>query len=201
VRNERFAQSHVGLFLFTTVKRSNWFSQKAFCYTVHIKKKERKPMAQGKTNAMRILDSQKIIYAIHQYDHKDGKIDGVSVAHKIGKDPSIVYKTLVAIGASKTIFVFVIPVEKELDLKKGAKAAGEKKLEMLPVKDIQAYTGYIRGGCSPVGMRKQYRTFIDDSALELETIIVSGGKIGLQIELPVQDLVKLTAAETVPVTK
>lgn len=158
-------------------------------------------MAQAKTNAMRILDAQKIAYQTYQYDNKDGKIDGVSVAEKINKQTIMVYKTLVAQGASKNVYVFVIPVEKELDLKKAAKAAGEKKLEMLPVKDIQAFTGYIRGGCSPIGMKKLYSTFIDDSALKLESMIVSGGKIGLQIELNVESLIKLTAAETQSITK
>lgn len=154
-------------------------------------------MAQAKTNAMRILDSHKIHYQTYQYENKDGKIDGVSVAQKINKDVTTVFKTLVAKGASKNIFVFVIPVELELDLKKAAKAAGEKKVEMIPVKDIQANTGYIRGGCSPIGMKKHYPTFIDTSASGLENIIVSGGKIGMQIELSVVSLQEITAAELV----
>ncbi|WP_442598823.1 Cys-tRNA(Pro) deacylase [Neobacillus sp. D3-1R] len=158
-------------------------------------------MAQGKTNAMRILDAKKISYQLMTYDHEDGKIDGVSVAGKIGKDPQMVYKTLVAQGNSKAIFVFVIPVEVELDLKKAAKAAGEKKVEMIPVKDIQKWTGYIRGGCSPVGMKKSYATFIDSSANGLDTIIVSGGKIGMQMELSVQDLEKVTEASIVDLAK
>lgn len=158
-------------------------------------------MAQAKTNAMRILDSHKVNYQQYQYENKDGKIDGVSVAQKINKDVVMVYKTLVAKGTNKNIYVFVIPVEKELDLKKAAKAAGEKKVEMVAVKDIQALTGYIRGGCSPIGMKKQYPTYIDSSALELETIIVSGGKIGMQIELDVTSLQQLTAAELVDLVK
>lgn len=151
-------------------------------------------MAQPKTNAMRILDSQKINYQTYTYDNKDGKIDGVSVAGKINKDVMMVFKTLVAKGTGKNIFVFVIPVERELDLKKAAKAAGEKKVEMLPVKDIQAHTGYIRGGCSPIGMKKQYPTFIDAQAANLETMVVSGGKIGLQIEVAVDSLTAVTSA-------
>ncbi|MEW8971032.1 MAG: Cys-tRNA(Pro) deacylase [Mesobacillus sp.] len=149
-------------------------------------------MAKVKTNAMRILDTQKVPYEILTYDSKDGKIDGVAVAGKIGRDASQVYKTLVAVGASKSLYVFIIPVEAELDLKKGAKEAGEKKVEMLPVKDIQKFTGYIRGGCSPIGMKKNYPTFLDESAQELDTIIVSAGKIGFQVELAPDQLIQAT---------
>jgi Cys-tRNA(Pro)/Cys-tRNA(Cys) deacylase len=158
-------------------------------------------VAQGKTNAMRILDSKKIKYDWITYDLNDGKIDGVSVAHKIGKDSMEVYKTLVAQGNSKNIFVFIIPVEAELDLKKAAKAAGDKKVEMIPVKDIQKWTGYIRGGCSPIGMKKPYATFIDQRASELETIIVSGGKIGAQVQLSVEDLKQVTNATIAEISK
>lgn len=153
-------------------------------------------MAQSKTNAMRILDSKKISYQIYSYESKDGKIDGVSVAHKINRDPKTVYKTLVAQGATNEIFVFVVPVESELDLKKAAKAAKVKKVELIPVKDIQKHTGYIRGGCSPIGMKKVYPTFIDKSALELSSFLVSGGKIGVQIEIRIDDFVKVTEAIT-----
>lgn len=158
-------------------------------------------MAQSKTNAMRILDAKKIRYDMLTYDNKDGKIDGVSVAEKIGKDPKEVYKTLVAQGASKNVYVFVIPVLEELDLKKAAKAAGEKNIEMLPVKDIQKWTGYIRGGCSPIGMKKEYKTFIDEQAKLLDTIIVSGGKIGVQMVLDPAQLTEVTKADIVPVIK
>lgn len=137
---------------------------------------------------MRILDAKKIKYVMNTYEVKDGKIDGVSVADKINRDSEEVFKTLVTQGNSKGLYVFVIPVEAELDLKKAAKVAGEKKVEMIHVKDIQKYTGYIRGGCSPVGMKKLFPTFIDDSAEGLERIIVSGGKVGLQMELDPQDL-------------
>ncbi|MGD6874968.1 Cys-tRNA(Pro) deacylase [Bacillus infantis] len=151
-------------------------------------------MAQGKTNAMRLLDAARLEYNSLSYDSKDGKIDGVSVAGKIGRDPEQVYKTLVA-QAGRNVYVFIIPVEAELDLKKAAKAAGEKKVEMIPVKDIQKLTGYIRGGCSPVGMKKLYPTFIDSQGEQLESIIVSGGKIGLQIELAPERLKELIKAE------
>lgn len=158
-------------------------------------------MAKVKTNAMRILDTQKVPYEILTYDSKDGKIDGVAVAGKIGRHASQVYKTLVAVGASKSLYVFVIPVEAELDLKKAAKEAGEKKVEMLPVKDIQKFTGYIRGGCSPIGMKKNYPTFLDDSAEGLETIIVSAGKIGFQVELAPDQLLYLSKGKYGQLTK
>lgn len=158
-------------------------------------------MAQAKTNAMRILDAKKVSYDMLTYDNKDGKIDGVSVAEKIGRDPKEVYKTLVSQGASKNVYVFVIPVAEELDLKKAAKAAGEKNMEMLPVKDIQKWTGYIRGGCSPIGMKKEYKTFIDEHAKELDTIIVSAGKIGVQIDLSLVQLQEVTKADIVPIIK
>ncbi|WP_338752114.1 Cys-tRNA(Pro) deacylase [Bacillus sp. FJAT-52991] len=148
-------------------------------------------MSKAKTNAMRMLDAAKLTYETLVYENKDGKVDGISVANKIGRDLEVVYKTLVTSGA-KDLYIFVVPVAKELDLKKAAKAAGEKKLEMIPVKDIQKHTGYIRGGCSPIGMKKLYPTFIDESAALLETIIVSGGKIGIQLELKTADLIHLT---------
>lgn len=149
-------------------------------------------MAPAKTNAMRILDSRKVKYEVLTYESQDGKIDGVSVAGKIDRDPQAVFKTLVSQGASKSVYVFVIPVEKELDLKKAARAVKEKKIEMVPVKDIQKLTGYIRGGCSPIGMKKAYSTVIDGSAENLERLIVSGGKIGLQIDLSPNDLLQVT---------
>jgi Cys-tRNA(Pro)/Cys-tRNA(Cys) deacylase len=150
---------------------------------------------QAKTNAMRILDGKKIDYELMTYDSNDGKIDGVSVAEKIGRDPKQVYKTLVAQGVSKQLYVLIVPVEKELNLKKAAQAIGEKKIDMIPVKDIQKWTGYIRGGCSPVGMKKQYPTVIDKSAEELPSMIVSGGKIGVQMELKLQDLLSVTGGK------
>lgn len=158
-------------------------------------------MAKVKTNAIRILDSKKIAYEVLTYDNQDGKIDGVSVAGKIGRDPKEVYKTLVAQGASKSIYVYVIPVEAELDMKKAAKAAGEKNVELIPVKDILKWTGYIRGGCSPIGMKKEYKTFIDESCLVLEHMVVSAGKIGVQVVIDPNMLVDLTKAETLDVRK
>lgn len=158
-------------------------------------------MAKIKTNAMRILDSQRVFYEIFTYDSTDGKIDGVAVAGKIGKDPAQVYKTLVAVGASKNLYVFVIPVEDELDLKKAAIEAGEKKVEMLPVKDIQKFTGYIRGGCSPVGMKKSFPTFVDNGAEEKDAVIVSAGKIGFQIRIKPVDLLNATNGRFASLTK
>ncbi|MED1605194.1 Cys-tRNA(Pro) deacylase [Cytobacillus kochii] len=152
-------------------------------------------MAKGKTNAMRLLDQSKVSYEIMTYDVADGKIDGLSVAEKTGKSGQTVFKTLVTVGASKQNYVFVIPVDKELDMKKAAKASGEKKIEMIPVKDIQKITGYIRGGCSPIAMKKQYPTYIDTSAKDMKSMIVSGGKLGTQIELTLLDLIKMTSAE------
>lgn len=152
-------------------------------------------MAQVKTNAMRILSQHNVEYNVITYDNKDGKVDGISVAEKIGREQKFVYKTLVCQGSSKSIYVFVIPVVEELDLKKAAKAAKEKKVEMIAVKDILNITGYIRGGCSPIGMKKGYKTFIDKSAVSIDKIIVSGGKIGVQIELNVSELAKAVGAE------
>lgn len=140
-------------------------------------------MAAGKTNAMRILDKSKISYEVLTYENKDGKIDGVSVAEKLSIDEKNVFKTLVTISNSKNIYVFVIPVSKELDFKKASKLTGEKNIEMINVQDLLKYTGYIRGGCSPIGMKKVYKTFIDISATSLEFIVFSGGKIGLQIKI------------------
>jgi len=158
-------------------------------------------MANSKTNAMRILDAKKVDYGMLSYDNKDGKIDGVSVAHKINRDVQQVYKTLVTQGNSKELYVFVIPVEEELDLKRAAKVAEEKKVDMIAVKDIQKWTGYIRGGCSPVGMKKTYPTFIDQSAENLKTMIVSGGKIGIQIEIKPEDLINVIDGEFAPIIK
>lgn len=158
-------------------------------------------MAEQKTNVMRVLEKQKIAYTPHEYPHGDTAVDGVTVASLIGKEPDAVFKTLVARGASRSILVFVIPVTGELDLKKAAKAAGEKSVEMIHVAEINALTGYVRGGCSPVGMKKQYRTFLDGSALAQPTIVVSAGKIGAQVELAPDDLIRLTRAGYASLTK
>ena len=145
-----------------------------------------------KTNAVRLLDQQKIAYSLIEYDTTDQQIDGVSVANKVGLPASNVFKTLVTTAGTGKYFVFVIPVGAELNLKAGAKVAGEKKIEMLHVKDLLSTTGYIRGGCSPVGMKKLFPTFIDESASALDYIVVSAGKIGMQIKLNPNDLNRVT---------
>lgn len=155
---------------------------------------------EAKTNAMRMLDRGKVPYTVHTYDHSDGRIDGVSVAAKVGIDPERVYKTLVTRGSSGGYFVFVIPVALELDLKKAARAVGEKSVAMIRVEEINKVTGYIRGGCSPVGMKKRYPTVFDSRALGLETIVVSGGRIGTQVELDPGALMAAVGAKTADIT-
>lgn len=157
-------------------------------------------MAEFKTNVMRILDKAKISYIAHTYNHSDGAIDGAAVAEKMGQNPEQVFKTLVTKGNGRDYYVFVIPVLKELDLKKAAKAVGEKSVEMIHVKDINKVTGYIRGGCSPIGMKKQFETVFDKSAENIEAIIVSAGKIGYQIELAPKDLIEIVGAKTAEIT-
>ena len=152
-------------------------------------------MKEQKTNVMRILEKEKIAYTAHEYPHGDDAVDGVTVAHLLGQNPAQVFKTLVVQGASKGYYVFVVPVERELSLKKCAKAVGEKSVEMIPVKEINKVTGYIRGGCSPIGMKKHYPTTFHQTAKEIPTIIVSAGKIGWQIELSPADLIALTGGQ------
>ncbi len=147
-----------------------------------------------KTNAMRILESLKISYTHYTYEC-DEFIDAIQIADMLNLPYGKVYKTLVTQGSSKNYFVFVIPIAEELDLKKAARTVGEKSVEMIPVKDINSITGYIRGGCTAVGMKKQFVTRIDSSAEAQETIIVSGGRIGSQIELAPRDLAKAAKAE------
>ncbi|MTD30911.1 Cys-tRNA(Pro) deacylase [Planomicrobium sp. YIM 101495] len=147
----------------------------------------------AKTNAARLLDKHKMAYEIIAYD-KDGAVDGASVAAQIGYPPEAVYKTLVARGTSGDICVFVIPVVEELDLKRAAKAAGEKKVELVAVKEIQALTGYIRGGCSPLGMKKEFSTFLSEEAEKRDFMIVSAGKIGMQLKLVPADLIQVAGA-------
>lgn len=144
-------------------------------------------MKQEKTNVMRILDSNKIEYKSYSYAGTDA-ISGVEVAKVLNQDEAQVFKTLVTIGNSKEHFVFVIPVAKELDLKKAAKAVGEKSIEMLKQKDLLPLTGYIHGGCSPIGMKKFFKTTIDSSAQNFDTIIFSAGKIGYQVEVTLTNL-------------
>lgn len=147
-----------------------------------------------KTNAMRILETQKIPYIAHTYEC-DEFIDGIQIADMLNLPHEKVYKTLVTKGNSNNYFVFVIPIAEELDMKKAAKSVGEKSVAMIHVKDINAVTGYIRGGCTAIGMKKQYVTRIEQSAKELEKIIVSGGKLGMQLELSPFDLAKASKAE------
>lgn len=155
----------------------------------------------NKTNVMRILDREKIPYRAYYYDHEDGKIDGVSVAGKLGQEVEQVFKTLVTRGASKSFYVFVIPVAKELDLKAAAKSVGEKSVEMIHVSEINKITGYIRGGCSPVGMKKRFRTVIDSSCGQLPAMIVSAGKIGTQVQLEPSALLALIGGDTAPIAE
>ena len=143
-----------------------------------------------KTNAMRALDKLKLNYKCTEYEAGDGKIDGVSVAEKIGKLKDEVFKTLVTKAPSGNYYIFIVPVDHELNLKKCAKACGEKSVEMIAVKDITKVTGYIRGGCSPLAMKKQYPTFLHKSAEALPAVTFSGGKIGVQITMNPDDLLK-----------
>ncbi len=156
--------------------------------------------ANFKTNAMRVLETNNIPYEVYTYE-SDGDFDGQSVARKIGKEPAQVFKTLVTVAPSKNYYVFVVPVLHELDLKKCAKAVGEKAVEMIPVKDINKVTGYIRGGCSPIGMKKQYVTVVDSSCLAFETIVFSAGKIGYQVEIAPQSLLSLIGAKSEEISR
>ena len=149
-----------------------------------------------KTNVMRVLEQKKIAYRAHTYPHEEGvAVDGVTVAQSMGFDPASVFKTLVARGAKGQFYVFDVPVAENLDLKKAAKAVGEKSIEMLHQKELLPLTGYVHGGCSPVGMKKLFPTVIDASAENLETMIVSAGKIGYQVELSPRDLATLVRAK------
>lgn len=148
-----------------------------------------------KTNAMRILDKKKIPYKVNYYDC-DEFIDGIHIADKLSQSYDISFKTLVAIGKSGENYVFVLPVHKEVDLKKAAKAVGEKSVELLHVKDIKAVTGYIRGGCTPIGMKKQFKTVIHSSILSYDEIIVSGGALGVQLFISPKDLILAVNAQT-----
>ncbi len=147
-----------------------------------------------KTNVMRILDQKKIAYKSYEYSDTEA-ISGVEVAEVLGENPNQVFKTLVTVGNTKTNYVFMIPVHKELDLKKAAKAVGEKSIAMIKSKELLPLTGYIHGGCSPIGMKKQFRTVIDASAENFETILFSGGKIGFQVEVAPSDLSRVVRYE------
>ena len=147
-----------------------------------------------KTNAMRMLDRQKIPYTYEEYEC-DEFTDGIQVADQLGYDHKVVYKTLVTTGKTGAQYVFVIPIEEEIDFKKAAKVVGEKSLEMLHLKELTKVTGYVRGGCTAIGMKKQFPTVIQQDAEELEKMYVSGGKLGMQIQLKPQDLKKATNAK------
>ena len=149
---------------------------------------------ENKTNAMRILESMEIPFEYLTYDC-DEFIDGLHIADSLSLPYEQVYKTLVTVGASKNYFVFVIPIAEELDLKKAARSVGEKNVEMIHVKDINKITGYIRGGCTAIGMKKQYVTRIDENSILQDTIYVSGGRIGMQIKLKPDDLLTAAKAE------
>lgn len=142
-----------------------------------------------KTNAIRHLEQKKLKFTTHNYVNTDA-ISGVDVAQVLNENPDIVFKTLVTVGKSNQNYVFLVPVAKELDLKKAASAVGEKNISMLKSKDLLPLTGYIHGGCSPIGMKKPFKTVIDASAQNYETIIFSGGKIGYQIEISLEELKK-----------
>ena len=142
-----------------------------------------------KTNVMRVLDQKKIKYTPHYYDNTI--TNGMEVANTLNLDPNKVFKTLVTVGASKRNYVFVVPVNTELDLKKAAIAVGEKSIEMIKSKELLDLTGYIHGGCSPIGMKKPFRTVMNDSALKYDTINFSAGKIGYQVEMNPNDLKKI----------
>ena len=155
---------------------------------------------EAKTNAMRMLEKLGIAYTAHEYDC-DGFMDGVEVADMLGLAHEVIYKTLVTVGADRQHYVFVIPVEKELDLKKCARSVGVKSVAMLPVKDLFALTGYVRGGCTSVGMKKQFATRIDESALALPQIYVSAGRLGCQMCLAPRDLATAARAEFADLTQ
>ena len=144
---------------------------------------------ETKTNAMRILDRMKIPYTLNQY-HCEEFIDGVHIADMLGQSYEESFKTIVTVGKSQGYYVFALPIDKEIDLKKAARVVGEKNLELLPVKDINKVTGYIRGGCTPIGMKKAYPTVIHESAETLPQMIVSGGRLGEQIMLKPDDLLR-----------
>ena len=154
---------------------------------------------EEKTNVMRVLDQKNIPYTPHAYDPEAG-LDGVGVARQLGQDPERVFKTLVARGASGGLYVFDIPAEASLDLKKAARAVGEKSVAMIRQKELLPLTGYIHGGCSPVGMKKQYPTVFDETAELFDTICVSAGRIGFQAELSPTALIGLTGASTADLT-
>jgi len=148
---------------------------------------------EQKTNVMRLLDGAHLPYQVHFYNAPDGALSGVEVAQQLSQDPDHVFKTLVTIGASGKHYVFMIPVAEELSLKKAASAAGEKSIVMLKSKDLLPLTGYVHGGCSPIGMKKSFPTFVDETAQLFDTILFSGGKIGTQVEMSPEALAEIVS--------
>ena len=156
---------------------------------------------EEKTNVMRLLDAAGISYTMHTYPHEEGAVDAVSVARLLGRESEQVFKTLVTRGASGAYYVFDIPGGAALELKKAAKAVGEKSVAMLPLKELLPLTGYVHGGCSPIGMKKPFPTVLDETAELFDTIIISAGRIGYQVELAPADLLSLLGAETADITE
>ena len=154
---------------------------------------------EEKTNVMRLLDKKKIKYESHYYGDMDA-ISGIEVAEVLNQDPANVFKTLVTVGKSKKNYVFVIPVDCELDLKKAAKAVSEKSIEMIKSKELLPLTGYIHGGCSPIGMKKFFQTTLDESVLNCDTFCISAGKIGYQIEISLEELKKVIRLDIASLT-
>ncbi len=157
-------------------------------------------MDTHKTNVMRVLESREIPYLSKTYEVEEGQYDGTLIARKIGLDPDSVFKTLVCVGDKGAHLVFCIPVSQELDLKKAAKASGQKRVEMLPLKDLLPLTGYVRGGCSPIGMKKLFPTYIDETAQLFDVISVSAGKRGAQVLLSADALCEVIGAEYASLT-
>lgn len=152
-------------------------------------------MKHKKTNAMRILEKANIDYELNKYEVTNKHMDGATVAQIVGVDVKFVYKTLVLENAQHECFVFVIPVEETLNMKQAAHTAQQKKLALLPLERLKQVTGYVRGGCSPIGMKKHFPTYIDESALQLQNVYVSGGERGMQIKINSQDLIYIAEAE------
>lgn len=155
----------------------------------------------AKTNAMRLAETAGARYCAYEYDVSDGRIDALSIAEKIGRSPDEVFKTLVTEAPGHEYFVFVVPAASELELKKAARAAGKKSIDLIPQKQLLPLTGYVHGGCSPLGMKKVFPTFIDESAILFETVCVSGGRIGLNLAFAPEELAGLINAEFADITK
>ncbi len=156
-------------------------------------------MKQKKTNAMRILDRQHIQYGVNRYKVSDEHMSGEAVAASVGVDIELIYKTLVLENTNHDHFVFIIPVNDSLDMKSAAQVINEKKLHLMPLDDLKKVTGYVRGGCSPIGMKRLFPTIIDQQAVNLNEIYVSGGERGMQINIAVKDLIEATQAKVAPV--